>query len=62
MQLKVHMQIIRTLQVLIFKVKLIHITEVPQTANVMVFMVCLQCVVSHYSEMNVVTFILAKFS
>ena len=62
MQLKVHMQIIRTPQGLIFKMKLIHITGVLQTANIMAFMSHLQCVVSHCSELNVVTFILATFS
>jgi len=56
------MQIIRTPQGLIFKMKLIHITGVLQTANIMAFMLYLQCVVSHCSEFNVVTFILAKFS
>ena len=62
MQLKVRMRITGTLQGLIFKMKLIHITGVHQTANIIAFVSHLQCVVSQCSELNVVTFILAKFS
>jgi len=62
MQLKIIMQVTRTPQTLIFKMKLIHIAGVLRTAHMMVFMACLKCLVSNCSEMNVVTFILAKFS
>ena len=55
MQLKVHMQITGTPQGLLFKMKLIHITGVLQTAHIMAFMACLQCVVSRCSGLNVVT-------
>jgi len=33
-----------------------------KTAYKMAFMACLQCAVSHYSELSVVTFVLTKFS
>jgi hypothetical protein len=62
MQLKVHMQITGTPQGLLFKMKLIHFTGVLQTAHIMAFMAYLQNVVSHCSELNIVTFILDKFS
>jgi hypothetical protein len=49
-------------QTLIFKMKLTHITAVLQTAPPMAFVACLKCLLSNYSEINAVTFILAKFS
>jgi len=51
------------LQTLIFQMKLIYIIGVLQTAPpMMVFIACSKCFVSKYSETNVVTFTLAKFS
>jgi len=41
--------------------KIMHIAVVLQTAHMMVFMAHLKCIVSHYSNLNVITFILTKF-
>jgi hypothetical protein len=64
MQLKVLIYITRTLHpvILVFKMKLIHIAGVLQTASHDGVHGMLEMLVSSYSEMNVVTFILTKFS
>ena len=63
MQFNVIMQITGTLQAVILKMRLIHITVVLQTAfpPMMAFRACLKYLLSNYSELNAVTFILASF-
>ena len=62
MQFKILIYISRVAEAVIFNVHLSHNTGILQTPHMVQFMACLKCAFSHCSELNVVTFILAKFS
>jgi len=62
MQFNILMHISRPAEAHIFNIHLTHIAGILQMPHMVQFMARLKCAFSHCSELNVVTFILAKFS